>query len=261
MNSIKWLFVCLLCFSVYLLCHISHGQYSLSIQAASCVAVAFARGRCRDSVVLNVAFSTVLPFCAWLKSLCALLLHQRQRQECFFCSREYTWINTSRKALEVFWKKLIYISMSICIVFSSRVLKYPKQGKSILVCFQCGSTLSRFSSGYEPLMQEAGASLFRESGSVFLLPPPRRKRLSRGYMLHCQPVRKKPQDDHAAKWQMPNINVSLRAELTFTTHGGLPSITADGLMRLDAEKLWLLPSYIHRLSMISLVVRGSGGGN
>lgn len=172
MNSIKWLFVCLLCFSVYLLCHISHGQYSLSIQAASCVAVAFARGRCRDSVVLNVAFSTVLPFCAWLTSLCALLWHQRQRQECFFCSREYTWINTSRKALQVFWKKLIYISMSICIVFSSRVLKYPKQGKSILVCFQCGSTLSRFSSGYEPLMQEAGASLFRESGSVFLLPPP-----------------------------------------------------------------------------------------
>lgn len=40
-------------------------------------------------------------FCAWLKSLCALPLHQRQRQECFFCSRAHTWINTSRKALEV----------------------------------------------------------------------------------------------------------------------------------------------------------------
>lgn len=135
------LFVCLLCFSVYLLCHISHGQYSLSIQAASCVAVAFARGRCRDSVVLNVAFSTVLPFCAWLKSLCALLLHQRQRQECFFCSREYTWINTSRKALEGFWKKLIYISVYLYSFFIT-CLEISETGKinsrlfSVWLCFK-----------------------------------------------------------------------------------------------------------------------------
>lgn len=150
------------------------------------------------------------------------------------------------------------MSVWTVLFFHHSSLKYPKHGKSIPIRFRCGSTFRRFSSGCEPLVRDAGPSLLRESGSVFLLPR-RRQRLSRGYMWHCQPVREKPQDDHAAKWQMPNINVSLRAELTFTTHGRLPSITADGLMWLDAEKLWQFPSYSYRIGTISLAVGGSDG--
>lgn len=70
-----------------------------------------------------------LPFCAWLKSLCALLWHQRQRQECFFCSREYTLNQYLQKSPAGVLKKInLYFYVYLYSFFITR-LEISETGK------------------------------------------------------------------------------------------------------------------------------------
>lgn len=107
----------------------------------------------------------------------------------------------------------------------------------------------KISSGCEPLL---GTSLLRESSSVFLLPlqAPMSVVKILVALSTCQ--------KDATRWSC--CKVTDAKYKCFPTCVNWPSTSADGLMWLNAEKVWLWPSNIHgQVEQWEAAAAGSGG--